>query len=83
MTPTRSEIEGLVLRIQSEFLNTPALRLSLGQVARRVGISASTCEAVLHALVEARVLTVTPAGAFERFFPRPVARTRGSHSRAA
>ena len=39
MTPTRAEVEGLVVRIQGEFLNTPALRLTLGQVARRVGVA--------------------------------------------
>jgi len=82
MTPTRAEVEGLVVRIQGEFLNTPALRLTLGQVARRVGVSASTCEAVLQALVEAGVLS-TSAESYERLVPRPSARTRGPHSRAA
>ena len=80
MIPTRSEIESLVVRIQNDFLDTPALQLSVGQVARRAGIGASTCEAVLQALVDARVLAVTPGGAYERFFPRPADRPR---SRAA
>jgi hypothetical protein len=79
MAPTRAQVEGLVVQIQGEFLNTPALRLTLGQVARRVGISADMCEAVLHALVDARVLAVTPSGAYERFFPRPAR----AHVRAA
>ena len=82
MTPTRAEVEGLVVRIQGEFLNTPALRLTLGQVARRVGVSASTCEAVLQALVEAGVLSIS-AESYQRLFPHPSARTRGPHSRAA
>jgi Fic family protein len=82
MTPTRAEIEGLVLRIQGEFLNTPALRLTLGQVARRVGVSTSTCEAVLQALVEAGVLSISAEG-YERFVPHRSARTRGPRSRAA
>ncbi len=82
MTPTRAEVEGLVVRIQGEFLNTPALRLTLGQVARRVGVSASTCEAILQALVEAGVLSIS-AESYERLVPRPSVRTRGPHSRAA
>jgi hypothetical protein len=83
MTPNRAEIEQLVVRIQGEFLNAPALRLTLGQLARRVSVSASACEAVLHALVEAGVLTVTGAGSYERFFPHSAARTRRAHSFAA
>jgi len=83
MTPTRAEVEELVLQIQGEFLNTPALRLTLRQVALRVGIRTATCESVLRALVDAGVLALTPAGSYQRFFPRPVSGTNGSHSRAA
>jgi hypothetical protein len=83
MTLTQANVEGLVVRIQGEFLNTPALRLTLGQVAQRVAIGASTCEAVLDTLVDSRVLTLTSAGAYERFFPRPADRTRSAQSRAA
>jgi len=83
MTPTQANVEGLVVKIQGEFLNTPALRLTLGQVAQRVEVGANTCEAVLHALVDSRVLAVTSAGTYQRFFPRPAGRTRNSQSRAA
>ena len=31
MTPNRAEVEGLVVRIQGEFLNTPARRLTLAR----------------------------------------------------
>jgi hypothetical protein len=70
MTPTRANVEALVVRIQDEFLASPAQQLTLGQVANRVENDAAACEAVLHALVDARVLAVTPAGAYQRFFPR-------------
>jgi hypothetical protein len=70
MTPTRANVEALVVRIQDEFLAAPAVRLTLGQVAQRVENDAVACEAVLHALVDARVLAVTPGGSFQRFFPR-------------
>jgi hypothetical protein len=77
MTPTRANVEALVVRIQDEFLGAPALKLTLGQVANRVETDAPACEAVLHALVDARVLALTPAGSYERFFPTK------RHSRAA
>jgi hypothetical protein len=83
MTLTRAHVEELVVKIQGEFLNAPALRLTLGQVAQRVGAAASACEAVLHALVDSRVLAVTPAGTYERFFPRPADRARATQFRAA
>jgi hypothetical protein len=83
MTPTQANVEGLVVKIQGAFLDTPALRLTLGQVAQRVEVGAISCEAVLQALVESRVLAVTPTGAYERFFPRPADRPRNSQSRAA
>jgi len=83
MTLTQANVEGLVVRIQGEFLDAPALQLTLGQVAQRVEVGANNCEAVLHALVDARVLSVTSTGAYERFFPRPADRTRNTQSRAA
>jgi len=83
MTLTRANVEGLVVRVQGEFLNAPALQLTLGQVAQRLGVAANACEAVLHALVDSRVLAVTSSGAYERFFPRPADRARATQSRAA
>ena len=82
MTPNRAEVEGLVVRIQGEFLNTPARRLTLGEIVGRAGESAGNCDAILRALVEAGVLSVS-AGGYERFFPRPSARTSGPHLFAA
>ena len=58
MTPTRAQIEGLVMDIQQQFLRTPAVRLTLNQIARRVNSSVSLCKAVLRVLVDARVLSI-------------------------
>ena len=77
MAPTRSEIEMLVVRIQEEFLNAPAVRLTLEQIARRLDASAGLCKAVLRVLVDARVLAETPGGVYQRFFPHASAPSRG------
>ena len=41
MAPTRSEIEALVVRIQEEFLQARAVRLTLEQIVRRLNASAA------------------------------------------
>lgn len=69
MAPTRSEIETLVVRIQQEFLQASAVRLTLNEIARRLNASLSLCKAVVRVLVDARVLAETPGGVYERFFP--------------
>jgi len=83
MTPTRSEVEGLVVRIQSAFLDTPAVRMTPGQAAKRFGVGVGACEAVLDTLREARVVAVMPSGAYERFFPHAGSPAHASKSRAA
>jgi hypothetical protein len=70
MTPKRSQIEMLVVRIQQVFLSGRAVRLTLNQIARRVDASARLCQAVVRLLVDARVLAETPGGVYERFFPQ-------------
>lgn len=69
MTATRDRIEDLVLRIQSDFLDHPALALTQPAAAKRFGIDEITCAGVLGALEEARVLT-RREGAYRRYFPR-------------
>lgn len=69
MTPTRSEIESLVLRIQTDFLDHPMLSLTLPRAQERFGLDEATCGGVLGALVDARVLTER-GGAYRRYFPR-------------
>lgn len=57
------------MRIESEFLATPELKLTLSEAERRFGIDAITCEAVLDALVDAAVLFKTPDRVYGRVFP--------------
>ncbi|HEV8394575.1 MAG TPA: winged helix-turn-helix domain-containing protein [Vicinamibacterales bacterium] len=81
MTPTRFEIEALVMRIQAEFLTGHAVRLTLNQIARRLGISATRCRAGLNVLLDAHVV-VEAGGVYERFFPQSAA-LRPSRASAA
>ena len=83
MTPNRSEIEAVVMQIQAQFMRTPAVRLTLNQIARQVNASVGLCKAVLRVLVDARVLAQTPGGVYERFFPQAAAMPRASRASAA
>ena len=65
MTWNSNSIEAPVLRMQNDFLETPALHLTLPQAVRRFGVDKTTCEAVLDALVDAKVLTKGPGGVRE------------------
>jgi hypothetical protein len=70
MATNRRWVETLVTRVQGEFLDSPALRLSVPQAERHFGVDRESCEAVLGALVDANVLTRLPDGRYVRFFPR-------------
>jgi len=70
MALTRAQIEALVMRVQNDFLATPALKLLLGNASQRFGLDIESCRAILDALVEARVLTMTAEGAYARLVPR-------------
>ena len=83
MTPNRSEIEALVMHIQEEFMRTPAVRMTLNQIARRLNASAGLCKAVLSVLVDSRVLAQTAGGVYERFYPRPLMLSRAARASAA
>jgi hypothetical protein len=69
MAAMRSEIEAVVVRIQEEFLHSPAVRLSLNEIARRVDASLVLCKAVLRVLIDARVIVESPGGFYQRFIP--------------
>jgi len=77
MTPTRSEIESLVLRIQSDFLEHPMLSLTLPRARERFDLDETTCSGILGALVDARVLTQR-GGAYRRYFPRVASASRAA-----
>ena len=76
MTRNGTSIESLVLRIQNAFLESPALRLTLGQATRRFGLDKTTCEALLDALVDTGVLARTTENVYTRFFPQRRRRAR-------
>jgi hypothetical protein len=69
MTPTRGWIENLVLRIQTDYHEHPALTLTLPAAQTRFGLDEVTCAGVLRAMVEAGVLTQRARG-YSRYFPR-------------
>jgi hypothetical protein len=72
MTPTRGGIENLVMRIQTAFLETPMLSLTLTEAQRRFGVDEVACAAVLGALVDAHVL-IERGGTYRRHLPRAAA----------
>ena len=69
MTATRERIENLLMRIQTDYLEHPRLKLMLPAAQTRFGVDEVTCAGVLGALVDARVLTQRD-GAYSRYFPR-------------
>jgi hypothetical protein len=69
----RQRIEDLLVRIESEFLATPELKLTALEAERHFGADEVTCEAVLDALVDAAVLFKTPDRVYGRFFPHLMA----------
>jgi hypothetical protein len=68
-THIRCGIEDLVVRIQADFLTTPWLALRLPAAQERFGVDEVTCEAVLDALTEARVLERSRQGVYVRHYP--------------
>jgi hypothetical protein len=69
MTFESKRVVALVMRMQDDFLHTPALRLTLPDAERRFGADRDTCEAVLGTLVNSGVLARTDDGGYVRFFP--------------
>jgi hypothetical protein len=58
--------EDVLRRVQGEFLEMPGLRLTEAQARRLWGLDATSCEMLLHALVEAKFLFRTRDGSFMR-----------------
>ena len=69
VTPYRERIEQLLMRIEGEFLDTPGRMLTLPQAERRFGVDEITCEAILEALVDAKVLFKTRDRVYGRLMP--------------
>ena len=60
MTSAVSRICRLIVKIHDAFLSRPDLTLSPNDAVRRFGADRVTCEAILDALVDAKVLTPAP-----------------------
>jgi predicted transcriptional regulator of viral defense system len=69
--------------MQSAFLDTPGLTLTVRDAERRFDVDEITCQAVLGVLADAGVLARTPHGVYSRFVPRPNVSRRGSKTNAA
>jgi hypothetical protein len=78
MAVSYGHVVALIVKIQNDFLDTPSLTLTLSQAEKRFGADEITCEAVLGALVDARVLAKTPDGAYVRLVPRRAAGADGA-----
>ena len=68
LSARRRRIEDLLVRIESEFLAAPELKLTVSEAGRRFAADEMTCEAVLDALVDAAVLFKTPDRVYGRLF---------------
>ncbi len=75
MTANCQQIGNLVLRVETPFLDTPGLILTVEQARRYFDIDRMACRAVLETLAEARVLTRAPDGTYRRFFPQGLGQT--------
>lgn len=69
LCPPSAISELLLLRVEGEYREMPGLSLTVPQAERLWGLDASTCASVLTALIERRVLTRTPSGAYLRRSP--------------
>jgi hypothetical protein len=56
------EFDAVVRRVRAEFLEMPGLRVTVAQAARLWGLEATTCEAVIEALVHSHFLQRSTAG---------------------
>ncbi len=65
MPPTVS-LDDVLVRIRSEFLEMPGLKLTPRQAERLWGVDAETCRALIEKLTEANFLTLTRQGSIIR-----------------
>jgi hypothetical protein len=74
-------IDTLLSRIRAEYLEMPALQLTLEQAERLYGIDRTLCSGILDALVDTRFLCVKSNGTYARWtdleIPRPSAAKAG------
>jgi DNA-binding IclR family transcriptional regulator len=61
-----NRVDDVLRRIQGEYLEMPGLRLTPAQAQRLLGLDRSSCDALLTALVDSKLLARTRDGAFVR-----------------
>jgi hypothetical protein len=84
MTPKPPCADDVFFRVQGEFLEMPGLRLTEPQARRLWGLDASSCAALLGALVDAKFLYRTRDGAFMKAdHAKPIKATLAPRSRIA
>jgi hypothetical protein len=59
-------IDDLIRRVRGEYLEMPGLRLTSDQASRLWGLDATTCQRLLHTLLDARFLACAPDGRYSR-----------------
>jgi DNA-binding IclR family transcriptional regulator len=69
MKAASSAIDDSLLRLRQEFVCTPALAVTVPEVARVFGLGGEQAAAVLTTLEEEGLLTRSPAGAYRRLEP--------------
>jgi hypothetical protein len=60
------ELQPLLQRVRSEFLEMPGLRLTPAQAGRLLGLEPQACQRVITALVNTAFLRWTPDGCIVR-----------------
>jgi DNA-binding IclR family transcriptional regulator len=59
-------MDDLIVRVRSEYLEMPGLKLTITQASRLWGLDPSTCQALLGTLMDSRFLTRTRDGHYSR-----------------
>jgi DNA-binding IclR family transcriptional regulator len=62
----RQDVTEWIQLVRAEYLESPGLQLTKGQVQRLWGLDPSTCEAILEALEQAQFLKRTNANRYVR-----------------
>jgi hypothetical protein len=66
MTVQPQPLDGILGRIQGEYIEMPGLRLTVAQAQRLWGLDRAACDAVLGALVDAKFLIRSRDGLYVR-----------------
>ena len=62
----RQSMDDLIVRVRSEYLEMPGLKLTTAQASRLWGLDQSTCQILLGTLMDSQFLTRTRDGHYRR-----------------